>query len=288
MKKGDFRLISLGVGMKLPDGYKANIYPRSSTYKNFGIILANSVGQIDNSYSGDNDCWKFPAIAMRDTVIHKNDRICQFEIQVILKHNIYSVDAVYNGQEAYDYIMAGVYDGVILDVMMPKMDGFTVLSKIRSEGCDVPVIMLTAKSETDDKINGLDLGADDYLAKPFDTKELLARIRAITRRKSEAVSTDVIYGDCTLNSLNYELSSGGGSVKLQNKEYQIMELLMANQKSIISAELMMEKIWGYDTDTEISVVWVNISYLRKKLGQIGSKVSIKAVRNQGYTLEYSE
>ena len=177
---------------------------------------------------------------------------------------------------------------IILDVMMPKMDGFTVLSKIRSEGCDVPVIMLTAKSETDDKINGLDLGADDYLAKPFDTKELLARIRAITRRKSEAVSTDVIYGDCTLNSLNYELSSGGGSVKLQNKEYQIMELLMANQKSIISAELMMEKIWGYDTDTEISVVWVNISYLRKKLGQIGSKVSIKAVRNQGYTLEYSE
>ena len=211
-------------------------------------------------------------------LLAEDEKALSSALQVILKHNIYSVDAVYNGQEAYDYIMAGVYDGVILDVMMPKMDGFTVLSKIRSEGCDVPVIMLTAKSETDDKINGLDLGADDYLAKPFDTKELLARIRAITRRKS----------DCTLNSLNYELSSGGGSVKLQNKEYQIMELLMANQKSIISAELMMEKIWGYDTDTEISVVWVNISYLRKKLGQIGSKVSIKAVRNQGYTLEYSE
>lgn len=221
-------------------------------------------------------------------LLAEDEKALSSALQVILKHNIYSVDAVYNGQEAYDYIMAGVYDGVILDVMMPKMDGFTVLSKIRSEGCDVPVIMLTAKSETDDKINGLDLGADDYLAKPFDTKELLARIRAITRRKREAVSTDVIYGDCTLNSLNYELSSDGGSVKLQNKEYQIMELLMANQKSIISAELMMEKIWGYDTDTEISVVWVNISYLRKKLGQIGSKVSIKAVRNQGYTLEYSE
>ena len=216
-------------------------------------------------------------------LLAEDEKALSSALQVILKHNNYSVDAVYNGQEAYDYIMAGVYDVVILDVMMPKMDGFTVLSKIRSEGCDVPVIMLTAKSETDDKINGLDLGADDYLAKPFD-----ARIRAITRRKSEAVSTDVIYGDCTLNSLNYELSSGGGSVKLQNKEYQIMELLMANQKSIISAELMMEKIWGYDTDTEISVVWVNISYLRKKLGQIGSKVSIKAVRNQGYTLEYSE
>ncbi len=221
-------------------------------------------------------------------LLAEDEKALSSALQVILKHNNYSVDAVYNGQDAYDYIVAGVYDGVILDVMMPKMDGFTVLSKIRSEGCDVPVIMLTAKSETDDKINGLDLGADDYLAKPFEMKELLARIRAITRRKSEAVSTDMTYGDCALNSLNYELSSGGGSVKLQNKEYQIMELLMANQKSIISAELMMEKIWGYDTDTEISVVWVNISYLRKKLGQIGSKVSIKAVRNQGYTLEYSE
>ena len=221
-------------------------------------------------------------------LLAEDEKALSSALQVILKHNNYSVDAVYNGQDAYDYIVAGVYDGVILDVMMPKMDGFTVLSKIRSEGCDVPVIMLTAKSETDDKINGLDLGADDYLAKPFEMKELLARIRAITRRKSEAVSADMIYGDCTLNSLNYELSSDGGSVKLQNKEYQIMELLMANQKSIISAELMMEKIWGHDTDTEISVVWVNISYLRKKLGQIGSKVSIKAVRNQGYTLEYSE
>ena len=196
-------------------------------------------------------------------LLAEDEKALSSALQVILKHNNYSVDAVYNGQDAYDYIMAGVYDGVILDVMMPKMDGFTVLSKIRAEGCDVPVIMLTAKAETDDKINGLDLGADDYLAKPFETKELLARIRAITRRKSEAVSTE-------------------------NKEYQIMELLMANQNAIISAELMMEKIWGYDTDTEISVVWVNISYLRKKLSQIGSGVSIKAVRNQGYTLEYKE
>lgn len=212
-------------------------------------------------------------------LLAEDEKALSSALQVILKHNNYSVDAVYNGQDAYDYIMAGVYDGVILDVMMPK---------IRAEGYDVPVIMLTAKAETDDKINGLDLGADDYLAKPFETKELLARIRAITRRKSEAVSTEMKYGDCTLNSLNYELSSSGGSVKLQNKEYQIMELLMANQNAIISAELMMEKIWGYDTDTEISVVWVNISYLRKKLSQIGSGVSIKAVRNQGYTLEYKE
>lgn len=179
--------------------------------------------------------------------------------------------------------------GFLVDLMP---DGVEAAKRIRmlpgEEATRIPIIVLTAKAETDDKINGLDLGADDYLAKPFETKELLARIRAITRRKSEAVSTEMKYGDCTLNCLNYELSSSGGSVKLQNKEYQIMELLMANQNAIISAELMMEKIWGYDTDTEISVVWVNISYLRKKLSQIGSGVSIKAVRNQGYTLEYKE
>ena len=149
-------------------------------------------------------------------LLAEDEKALSSALQVILKHNNYSVDAVYNGQDAYDYIVAGVYDGVILDVMMPKMDGFTVLSKIRSEGCDVPVIMLTAKSETDDKINGLDLGADDYLAKPFEMKELLARIRAITRRKSEAVSTDMTYGDCTLNSLNSVLAVEVSSYRIKN------------------------------------------------------------------------
>lgn len=220
-------------------------------------------------------------------LLAEDEKALSSALQVILKHNNYSVDAVYNGQDAYDYIVTGVYDGVILDVMMPKMDGFDVLSKVRNEGCDVPIIMLTAKSETDDKINGLDLGADDYLAKPFEMKELLARIRSITRRKSDAVSAELKVGDCTLNCLNYELIGPGGSVKLQNKEYQIMEILMANQNSVISADLMMEKVWGYDSDAEINVVWVNISYLRKKLGQIKSNVAIKAVRNQGYILEFS-
>lgn len=220
-------------------------------------------------------------------LLAEDEKALSSALQVILKHNNYSVDAVYNGQDAYDYIVTGVYDGVILDVMMPKMDGFDVLSKVRNEGCDVPIIMLTAKSETDDKINGLDLGADDYLAKPFEMKELLARIRSITRRKSDAVSAELKVGDCTLNCLNYELTGPGGSVKLQNKEYQIMEILMANQNSVISADLMMEKVWGYDSDAEINVVWVNISYLRKKLGQIKSHVAIKAVRNQGYILEFS-
>lgn len=220
-------------------------------------------------------------------LLAEDEKALSSALQVILKHNNYSVDAVYNGQDAYDYIVTGVYDGVILDVMMPKMDGFDVLSKVRNEGCDVPIIMLTAKSETDDKINGLDLGADDYLAKPFEMKELLARIRSITRRKSDAVSAELKVGDCTLNCLNYELTGPGGSVKLQNKEYQIMEILMANQNSVISADLMMEKVWGYDSDAEINVVWVNISYLRKELGQIKSNVAIKAVRNQGYILEFS-
>ena len=220
-------------------------------------------------------------------LLAEDEKALSSALQVILKHNNYSVDAVYNGQDAYDYIVTGVYDGVILDVMMPKMDGFDVLSKVRNEGCDVPIIMLTAKSETDDKINGLDLGADDYLAKPFEMKELLARIRSITRRKSDAVSAELKVGDCTLNCLNYELTGPGGSVKLQNKEYQIMEILMANQNSVISADLMMEKVWGYDSDAELNVVWVNISYLRKKLGQIKSNVAIKAVRNQGYILEFS-
>lgn len=220
-------------------------------------------------------------------LLAEDEKALSSALQVILKHNNYSVDAVYNGQDAYDYIVTGVYDGVILDVMMPKMDGFDVLSKVRNEGSDVPIIMLTAKSETDDKINGLDLGADDYLAKPFEMKELLARIRSITRRKSDAVSAELKVGDCTLNCLNYELTGPGGSVKLQNKEYQIMEILMANQNSVISADLMMEKVWGYDSDAEINVVWVNISYLRKKLGQIKSNVAIKAVRNQGYILEFS-
>ena len=220
-------------------------------------------------------------------LLAEDEKALSSALQVILKHNNYSVDAVYNGQDAYDYIVTGVYDGVILDVMMSKMDGFDVLSRVRNEGCDVPIIMLTAKSETDDKINGLDLGADDYLAKPFEMKELLARIRSITRRKSDAVSAELKVGDCTLNCLNYELTGPGGSVKLQNKEYQIMEILMANQNSVISADLLMEKVWGYDSDAEINVVWVNISYLRKKLGQIKSNVAIKAVRNQGYILEFS-
>lgn len=203
----------------------------------------------------------------------------------ILKHNHYSVDAVFDGQEALDYLEGQDYDGAILDIMMPKMDGITVLKKLRAGGNSVPVLLLTARSGVDDRVLGLDSGADDYLGKPFAMKELLARIRAMTRRQSQVASTVLSLGNITLDRNTFALQSGEKSLRLANKEYQMLEMLMANPGQIISAERFMEKVWGYDSDTEISVVWVYISYLRKKLAGIGADVQIKAVRNQGYCLE---
>lgn len=203
----------------------------------------------------------------------------------ILKHHNYSVDAVYDGEQALNYLEAENYDGVILDIMMPKVDGLTVLKTMRQNGNHLPVLMLTARSELDDKVLGLDCGADDYLTKPFATKELLARLRAITRRQSETTSTRLAFGGITLDRASFELTGSGGSFRLANKEYQMMEMLMSNPHQVISAERFMEKIWGYDSETEINVVWVYISYLRKKLEAIGGSVRIKAMRNVGYTLE---
>lgn len=204
---------------------------------------------------------------------------------VILKHHNYSVDAVYNGQDAYDYAMTGVYDGIILDIMMPKMDGITVLKELRSNGVDVPILLLTAKSQVEDRVVGLDSGADDYLPKPFATKELLARIRAMTRRKTVVSENLLRFENMSLDRLTFELSSEKESVKLANKEFQMMEMFMLNPGQIISAERLMEKIWGYDSDSEINVVWVYISYLRKKLSLLDVNVQIKATRNAGYSLE---
>ncbi len=203
----------------------------------------------------------------------------------IFKHNNYSVDAVYDGEEALAYLEGENYDGVILDIMMPKMDGITVLKKIRQQGNPVPVLMLTAKSEIDDRVLGLDSGADDYLSKPFDTKELLARIRSITRRKTESTSALLQIGNISLNCTNFELSTPKGSIRLSNKEFQMLEMMIANRGQLISTERFMEKIWGYDSDTEINVVWVYMSYLRKKLASLGADLQIKATRNQGYSLE---
>ncbi|MBR1422767.1 MAG: response regulator transcription factor [Ruminococcus sp.] len=203
----------------------------------------------------------------------------------ILKHNNYSVDAVYDGLDAYSWAKAENYDGIILDIMMPKMDGIEVLKKIRSEGVDVPVLLLTAKSDVDDRITGLDSGADDYLTKPFAMGELLARIRAMTRRKTELSSNTLEFGNITLSRENFELTGPDGVQRLGNKEYQMLETMMMNPKRLISTERFMEKIWGYDSDAEINVVWVYISYLRKKLTAVGANVVIKASRGMGYSLE---
>ena len=203
----------------------------------------------------------------------------------ILKHNNYSVDAVYDGLEAYNYAQAENYDGIILDIMMPKMDGIEVLKKIRAEGSRVPVLMLTAKADISDRIEGLDSGADDYLTKPFAMGELLARIRAMTRRQSE-VSTNVLsFGNITLSRESFDLTGPEGTQRLGSKEYQMLETMMMNPKRLISTERFMEKIWGYDSEAEINVVWVYISYLRKKLSSVGANVVIKASRGMGYSLE---
>ena len=218
-------------------------------------------------------------------LLAEDERALSNALVTILKHNNYSVDAVYNGQDAIDYLESEVYDAAILDIMMPKADGITVLKTIRAAGNTIPVLLLTAKSEIDDKVTGLDCGADDYLTKPFVTKELLARIRAITRRQTELTDNSLFFGDLRLDRVSFELVSPSGKLLLTAKEFQIMEMFMKNPSHIISSERFMEKIWGFDSNAEINVVWTYISYLRKKLKILGSSVGIKAVRNIGYTLE---
>nr|WP_297999924.1 response regulator transcription factor [uncultured Anaerotignum sp.] len=206
-------------------------------------------------------------------------------LTTILQRNNYSVDVAYDGQEALEYLEADNYDGIILDIMMPKVDGITVLKEIRKKGILIPVLLLTAKSEVDDKVLGLDAGANDYLTKPFHSRELLARIRAMTRTQPVQANSKLQIGNVTLDRATYELSTPSGSYRLANKEFQMMEMLMMNPKNLISSERFMEKIWGYDSEAEINVVWVYISYLRKKLVALHANIQIKAMRNAGYTLE---
>lgn len=206
-------------------------------------------------------------------------------LTAILEHNGYTVDAVYDGMEALEYLEMGEYDGVILDIMMPRMDGMTALQKIREKGNQVPILMLTAKSEVDDKVAGLDNGANDYLTKPFASKELLARIRAMTRTQTAAVTSTLQFGNISLEQATKELSSPSGNFHLANKEFQVMELLMSNPKNVIPTERIMEKVWGYGSNAELNVVWAYISYLRKKLTALNADIQIKATRNTGYSLE---
>lgn len=206
-------------------------------------------------------------------------------ITAILKKNHYEVDAVYDGEEALAYLECGTYDGAILDIMMPKKDGLTVLKEIRRQGNNTPVLMLTAKAEIDDRVLGLDSGANDYLTKPFAAPELLARIRAMTRTQMTQNTSSLSFGNLSLNQTSFELSSPSGSYQLTNKEFQLLELLMANPGQIISSDRLFEKIWGYESDADPSVIWVYISYLRKKLTALNASVRIRAIRNAGYRLE---
>lgn len=206
-------------------------------------------------------------------------------LKAILTKSNYSVDCVFDGEEAVLYCLASEYDLVIMDIMMPKQDGISALKEIRSKGNGVPILMLTAKSETDDKVLGLDSGANDYLTKPFAAKELLARIRVLTRQTSVTNDNVLKFGNLKLDRGSYELSSPKGKYRLAGKEFQMMEMLMMNPGILISTEKFMDKIWGLDSEADISTAWTYISYLRKKLAALEADVQIKATRNAGYTLE---
>ena len=203
----------------------------------------------------------------------------------ILKKNMYAVDAVYDGQSGLEYALSGVYDLIILDIMLPKMSGIEILKNLRAEKMSVPVLMLTAKDEIEDKVAGLDYGADDYMTKPFSTDELLARVRALLRRKGEVVDDEVVFGDISLKLKKNELVCGENQVKLSLKEFQILELMMYNPDQILTKERIIDKIWGGDSDAEYNNVEVYISFLRKKLQFLGAKTEIKTVRGVGYSLE---
>lgn len=206
-------------------------------------------------------------------------------IQVILEKQDYIVDSVYDGEEAYEYASLAEYDGIILDIMMPKLSGLEVLEKLRRAGNQTPILLLTAKSAIDDRINGLDLGADDYLTKPFAMGELLARVRAMTRRKTILQAKVLQFEDLRLNCDTLRMNNGKNEVKLANKEFQILHLLMENPKQLFSAEQMIERIWGLEADVEMNSIWVHLSNLRKKLNALEVHVNIVAARGVGYSLE---
>lgn len=215
----------------------------------------------------------------------EDERSLSRAIVTILEKSNYSVDAVYDGEEALEYANTGNYDGIILDLMMPKLDGMSVLKALREKGDSTPVLILSAKSEIENKVDGLDAGANDYLTKPFEVRELLARIRVMTRSVGEQVDSTLAFGNVKLDCTNYTLKTEKASTALANKEFQIMEMLMRHPSHLISTEKFMERIWGYDSETEINVVWVYISYLRKKLANIGADIRIMAHRGTGYSLE---
>ena len=203
----------------------------------------------------------------------------------IFENNHYAVDGVSEGGAAFDYAASGEYDGLVLDIMMPGMDGVTLLKKLREKGITTPALFLTAKTETYQKIEGLDAGADDYLPKPFATGELLARVRAMLRRKDNFVPDLLRLGELSLNRSTYEISYHTATQSLSGKEFQVMEMLMQQSGMIVTAEQLITHIWGWDTNVDTSVVWVHISNIRKKLDALSAPFAIRFVRNAGYILE---
>ncbi|MBO5402523.1 MAG: response regulator transcription factor [Clostridia bacterium] len=209
-------------------------------------------------------------------------------LQQIMKNQKYGCDVVYNGQDGFDYAASGIYDVVILDIMLPKMDGFEVVRRLRREGVKTPVILLTARDDISDKVHGLDVGADDYLTKPFFAEELLARIRAVTRRQGDVIIEELKVGDLTLNLDNYTLHCKDKTIHLGFKEFEILRILMSSPKSVTQKEDILTKVWGYDSEAEDNNVEVYISFIRKKLAYLGSKVSVTTIRKIGYHLEVKD
>lgn len=218
-------------------------------------------------------------------LLAEDERELSNALSVILRHSHYSVDVVDNGADALDYALGGDYDGLILDIMMPKMDGLQVLKALREQGISTPALFLTAKTEVDDRIRGLDTGADDYITKPFDMGELLARVRAMTRRGDAYTPQVLRVGNLTLDRGAYEMAVDRQRIRLGNKEFQMLEMLMTTPRRLISTDQFLERIWGWDAEAENTVVWVYISGLRKKLASLKAGVEIRAVRGVGYALE---
>ena len=217
-------------------------------------------------------------------LLAEDERELSNALVAILEHFDYEVDAVYDGEKALEYALERDYDGILLDIMMPKKDGIEVLKEARRQGIETPILMLTAKAEIQDKLEGLENGADDYLTKPFAMAELLARIKIITKRKGEYTSPLLRFENVELDRSTYELSTETSSIRLGNKECKMMEILIT-AKRWVTPEEFMEKIWGYDTEVEKNIVWVYISYLRKKLDAINASVQVKVEKDRGYRLE---
>ena len=206
-------------------------------------------------------------------------------LKVLLEKNKYSVTMVHNGNDALDHMLSGEYDALVLDIMMPGMDGVEALREARRQGITTPALLLTAKSEVEDRVAGLDAGADDYLPKPFAASELLARVRALVRRSDSYAPTVLSVGNAALTCSTYTFSCGGEGVRLNNKEYQLMELFMRHPRQVFSTDHLMSRVWGLDSEADIDVVWTYIGFLRKKLRQLGARVEIQTIRGAGYALE---